>query len=150
MRLRTRWRDAPDLSPHHGKCSLLASQLCDMQHFKYNATLWIVTHELERSNPGLLCKIFRTKSIVMVMAGKINTFEAEFLSVVADCDHSDQDEECDQQTQSHPDDTGHGETLCNMISQQDLTLIDFSYLSPAAGLSPCPYQARSQPWTINT
>ena len=122
-----------------------------MQHFKNNATLWIVTHELEKSNPGLLCKIFRNKSIVMVRAGKIDTFEAEFLSVVADCDYSDQDEECDQQTQSHPDDTGHGETLCNMITvSRDLTLIDFSYLSPAAGLSPCPYQARSQPWTINT
>ena len=87
----------------------------------------------------------------MVRAGKIDTFEAEFLSVVADCDHSDEDQECDQQTQSHPDDTGHGEALCNMITvSRDLTLIDFSYLSPAAGLSPCQYQARSQPWTINS
>ena len=89
-----------------------------MQHFKNQATLWIVTHELERSNPGLLCKIhlgkiFRNKSSVMVRAGKIATFKAEFLSVVADCDHGDQDQEDDQQAQSHPDDAGHGEALCN-------------------------------------
>ena len=148
MRLRTRWRDAPDLSLHHGECSLLASQLCDMQHFKSNAALWIVTHEMERSNPGLPCKIylgqiFRNKSIVMVRAGIMDTLEAEFLSVVANCDHT--------VTRSHPDDTRHGQLLCNISTvSKDLTLIDFSYLSPAAGVSPCPYQARSQPWTINT
>ena len=49
----------------------------------------------------------------MVRAGKIATFKAEFLSVVADCDHGDQDQEDDQQAQSYPDDAGHGEALCN-------------------------------------
>ena len=40
--------------------------------------------------------------------GENDTFEAEFLSIVADCDDCDQDEEYEEQAQGHPDNTGHG------------------------------------------
>ena len=48
--------------------------------------------------------------------GENDTFEAEFLSIVADCDDCDQDEEYEEQAQGHPDNTGHGQTLCNQES----------------------------------
>ena len=62
----------------------------------------------------ILVKYSETSQGSWLGLGKLlSTFKAEFLSVVADCDHGDQDEEDDQEAQSHSDDAGHGEALCN-------------------------------------
>ena len=74
----------------------------------------------------MVVKYFRNQSTVMVLAGKmIDTFEAEFLSVVADCDDCDQDEEYEQQAQGHPDHTGHGQALCNQKSHTHSSHTDY-------------------------
>ena len=59
--------------------------------------------------------------------GENDTFEAKFLSVVADCDHGDQYEEDEQQAQGDPDHTGHGQALCN---EESHTIHGFPHIIP--------------------
>lgn len=146
----------PCSRPHHGKCSMF----CSHRSF-VTFTFYKQRHALDsypwigkiKSRPSVKYSSYSQIQFPKQVNchgsdGENDTFEAEFLSVVADCDHGDEDEEDEQQAQGHPDNTGHGQALCNdmrRVRQGVPTLGDFSYLSPAAGPSPCPSRDRSQP-----